>query len=40
PTNSPKAVYQIEPSALKLLREFGRPPWGRHLQEKQHRGRS
>jgi hypothetical protein len=33
PTNSPKAVYQIEPSALKLLREFGRPPWGRHLQE-------
>jgi adenine-specific DNA-methyltransferase len=22
PTNSPKAVYQIEPSALKLLRDF------------------
>jgi hypothetical protein len=24
PTNSPKAVYQIEPSALKLIRDFGK----------------
>jgi len=32
PTNSPKAVYQIEPSALKLLREFGMPDWGTHLR--------
>jgi len=33
PTNSPKAVYQIEPSALKLLREFGNKAWGRKLNE-------
>jgi hypothetical protein len=33
PTNSPKAVYQIEPSALKLLREFGRPPWQKRLAD-------
>jgi len=33
PTNSPKAVYQIEPSALKLLREFGKSVWVRHLRE-------
>ena len=33
PTNSPKAVYQIEPSALKLLREFGKPTWKMRLQE-------
>lgn len=33
PTNSPKAVYQIEPSALKLLRELGKPTWSRHLRE-------
>lgn len=33
PTNSPKAVYQIEPSALKLLREFGKPSWDTHLSE-------
>ncbi|MBN2288947.1 MAG: restriction endonuclease [Candidatus Glassbacteria bacterium] len=33
PTNSPKAVYQIEPSALKLLREFGRDEWDRRLKE-------
>jgi type II restriction enzyme len=32
PTNSPKAVYQIEPSALKLLREFGKPIWTRSLR--------
>lgn len=33
PTNSPKAVYQIEPSALKLLREYGKPTWNKHLDE-------
>ena len=27
PTNSPKAVYQVEPSALKLLRQFGKRGW-------------
>jgi hypothetical protein len=31
PTNSPKAVYQIEPSALKLLRVFGKPSWSPQL---------
>ncbi len=29
PTNSPKAVYQIEESALKLLRAFGQTSWNR-----------
>jgi hypothetical protein len=33
PTNSPKAVYQVEPSALKLLREFGKPSWTLLLRE-------
>ena len=33
PTNSPKAVYQIEPSVLKLLRGFGKPGWKGHLQK-------
>ena len=33
PTNSPKAVYQIEPSALKLLRVFGKRSWKRRLRE-------
>lgn len=33
PTNSPKAVYQIEPSALKLIRKFGKPNWNTHLSE-------
>ena len=33
PTNSPKAVYQIEPSALKLLRCFGKPGWSGYLQK-------
>ena len=33
PTNSPKAVYQIEPSALKLLRSFGKPGWEGYLQK-------
>ena len=27
PTNSPKNVYQIEPSALGVLRTFGAPAW-------------
>lgn len=27
PVNSPKAVYQIEPAALILLRTFGTPAW-------------
>ncbi|NHO33507.1 BsuBI/PstI family type II restriction endonuclease [Acetobacter fallax] len=27
PVNSPKAVYQIEPAALALLRTFGAPAW-------------
>jgi hypothetical protein len=33
PTNSPKAVYQIEPSVLKLLREFEKPSWIGHLRK-------
>ena len=33
PTNSPKAVYQIEPSALKLLRVFGTLEWPMRLSE-------
>lgn len=36
PTNSPKAVYQIEPSALKLLREFGKQSWDKSLREYMH----
>lgn len=32
PTNSPKAVYQIEPKALKLIRKFGQPGWKRSLR--------
>jgi type II restriction enzyme len=31
PTNSPKAVYQIEPAVLKLLRGFGKPGWKNKL---------
>lgn len=31
PVNSPKAVYQIEPAALALLRTFGTPQWHDHL---------
>ncbi len=27
PVNSPKAVYQIEPTVLTLLRTFGTPAW-------------
>ena len=33
PTNSPKAVYQIEPSALKLLRGFRRAGWRKRLKD-------
>jgi hypothetical protein len=33
PTNSPKAVYQIEPSALKLLQSFGKPEWKEKLRK-------
>ena len=33
PTNSPKAVYQIEPSILKLLRSFGKPEWEENLHK-------
>lgn len=29
--NSPKAVYQIEPAALKLLRSFGKRTWRNNL---------
>ena len=32
PTNSPKAVYQVEPSALKLLQEFGKRGWTRNVK--------
>ena len=32
PTNSPKAVYQIEPSALKLIRDFGKRSWNEYLR--------
>ncbi|MHB8772157.1 MAG: BsuBI/PstI family type II restriction endonuclease [Syntrophales bacterium] len=32
PTNSPKAVYRIEPSALKLLQGFEKPGWKESLQ--------
>ena len=31
PVNSPKAVYQIEPTALELIRKFDSPDWGRAL---------
>lgn len=33
PTNSPKAVYQIEPTVLKLLRKYGMRTWRRQLRE-------
>lgn len=33
PTNSPDAVYQIEPTALKLLRDFGKPGWKTKLKK-------
>lgn len=31
PPNSPLSVYQIEPSALSLLRSFGSPEWAKNL---------
>ena len=31
PVNSPKAVYQIEPDTLKLLRTFGTAAWVKNL---------
>src|SRR5450756_761591 len=31
PVNSPKAVYQIEPDTLVLLRSFGTTTWNRNL---------
>ena len=31
PVNSPKAVYQMEPAALALLRTFNTPVWHDHL---------
>lgn len=33
PVNSPKAVYQIEPAALALLRTFDMPTWNTNLTE-------
>ena len=33
PTTSPETVYQIEPSALKLLRGFGAPVWNASLKQ-------
>lgn len=33
PVNSPKAVYQIEPQALKLLKSFGTKKWHNNLAE-------
>ena len=33
PVNSPKAVYQIEPSTLSLLRSFGSPAWHNNLTD-------
>jgi hypothetical protein len=32
PTNSPKAVYQIERSALELLRSYGTDEWEKNLK--------
>ena len=32
-TNSPKAVYQIAPKALALLRAFGKAEWGKKLKQ-------
>jgi hypothetical protein len=33
PTNSPKAVYQVERSVSELIQSFGKPGWKRNLQE-------
>lgn len=36
PTNSPQAVYQIESTALELLRRYGKRGWKKSLQEYLH----
>lgn len=33
PTNSPRAVYQIEPTALALIRSFGTAAWAMNVRE-------
>lgn len=33
PTNSPKAIYQIEPTTLALLRSFGATSWDENLKK-------
>jgi len=33
PTNSGKTVYQVEPTALALLRKFGTPKWAKSLKD-------
>ena len=33
PVNSPKAVYQIEPNTLKLVKSFGTPQWRKNLTD-------
>ena len=33
PVNSPKAVYQIEPDTLALLKSFGTAAWNKHLEK-------
>lgn len=33
PVNSPKAVYQIEPETLTLLKAYGSPSWDKSLQD-------
>ncbi len=33
PTNSPKNVYQVEPSALELMRTFGAGNWKKNLRK-------
>lgn len=32
PVNSPKAVYQVTPESLSLVRSFGTPSWGEKLR--------
>lgn len=36
PTNSPKAVYQIEPASLKLLQAYGKRGWKKKLKDYLH----
>lgn len=33
PVNSPKAVYQIEPQALELIKKYGTPEWENSLND-------